>query len=65
MTVTTARQTVPAAKLTGLHDPILQELWDIKAKLNAQAHYSVEEIVARLEDRKNQWKLKAAENKLH
>jgi hypothetical protein len=65
MTLPVEHQAVPAAKITGLRDPILQELWDIKAKLNAQAHYSIEEIVLRLQDRQNQSKLEAASNKLH
>lgn len=33
---------------TGRHDPILQELWAVKARINAQSHYSVAEIVKRL-----------------
>jgi hypothetical protein len=65
MTLPAAHQSIPAARVTGLHDPILQELWDIKAKLNAQAHFSIEEIVQRLQDRKNQSKLQTATDKLH
>ena len=60
-----SHQTVPAAELTGLRDPILQELWHIKAQLNAQAHYSVEEIVLRLKERQTQFKLQTAADKLH
>ncbi len=33
---------------TGRRDPVLQELWEVKARINAQAHYSVAEIVKRL-----------------
>ena len=33
---------------TGHRDPILQELWAVKAHINAQANYSVAEIVKRL-----------------
>ena len=33
---------------TGRRDPILQELWAVKARINAQANYSVAEIVKRL-----------------
>lgn len=32
----------------GHRDPILQELWAVKARINEQAHYSVAEIVKRL-----------------
>ena len=56
MTLSTAHQTISAANLTGLRDPILQELWNIKAQLNAQANYSVEEIVRRLSERQTQVK---------
>lgn len=54
MTLSASHQTVPAADLVGLRDPILQELWCIKAQLNAQANYSIEEIVRRLNERKTQ-----------
>jgi hypothetical protein len=27
----------------GKHDPILQELWEIKSQINRDAHYSVRE----------------------
>ena len=33
---------------TGHRDPILQELWAVKARINEQANYSVAEIVKRL-----------------
>jgi hypothetical protein len=36
------------ASVTGKNDPILQELWAVKAKLNADAGYTVEGIVANL-----------------
>ena len=54
MTLSASNQTVPAADLIGLRDPILQELWRVKAQLNAQANYSIEEIVRRLNKRKAQ-----------
>ncbi len=57
MTVSASHQTVPAADLVGLRDPILQDLWRIKAQLNAHANYSIEEIVRRLNERKTQSKL--------
>ncbi len=65
MTQSNAHKTVPAANLTGLRDPILQELWSIKAQLNAQAHYSIEEIVLRLKERQNKIKLQLETAKLH
>ena len=36
-------------KTSRLNDPVLQELWAIKANLNARANYSVDEIVRRLQ----------------
>ena len=57
MTLSASHQTVPTADLIGARDPILQELWRIKALLNAQANYSVEEIVRRLNARKTQSEL--------
>ncbi len=33
----------------GKHDPILQELWDIKSNINRDAHYSVKERSKQLE----------------
>ena len=33
----------------GKHDPILQELWDIKSQINRDAHYSVKERSKQLE----------------
>jgi hypothetical protein len=33
----------------GKHDPILQELWDIKSHINREAHYSVKERSKQLE----------------
>jgi hypothetical protein len=65
MTQSTAHHTVPATHLTGLRDPILQELWSIKAQLNAQAHYNIEEIVQRLKERQNKLKLKLDTANLH
>ena len=59
MNLSASHQTVPAADLVGLRDPILQELWRIKAQINAQANYSIEEIVRRLNDRKTRSKLAA------
>jgi hypothetical protein len=29
-----------------VHDPMLQELWDIKAALNKQANYDVSQVLA-------------------
>ncbi|MGB4115343.1 MAG: hypothetical protein WBK51_02215 [Polaromonas sp.] len=57
MTLSASHQAVPAADLVGTRDPILQELWRIKAQLNAQANYSIDEIVRRLKERKAQSKL--------
>ena len=57
MTLSASHQTVAAVDLVGLRDPILQELWRIKAQLNAQANYSIEEIVRRLNERRIQSKL--------
>ena len=37
-------------KLNRLNDLVLQELWTVKANLNAQAHYSVDELVRRLQE---------------
>ncbi len=65
MTLPATHQIVPAVDLIGLRDPILQELWRIKAQLNAQAHYSIEEIVQRLKERRHQIKLQADVAKLH
>lgn len=58
MTLPATHQTLPAADLVGSRDPILQELWRIKAQLNAQANYSIDEIVRRLKEQKTQSKLK-------
>ena len=33
----------------GKHDPILQELWEIKSQINRDAHYSVKERSKQLE----------------
>lgn len=33
----------------GKHDPILQELWDVKSLINRDAHYSVKERSKQLE----------------
>ena len=33
------------------NDPIMQELWAVKAKINAEAHYSVDEIVRRMREK--------------
>ena len=33
---------------TSRQDPVLQELWAVKARINQQANYSVAEIVKRL-----------------
>jgi hypothetical protein len=33
----------------GKHDPILQELWEIKSQINRDAHYSVKERSRQLE----------------
>lgn len=35
-------------ELTSRQDPVLQELWAIKARINQQANYSVAEIVKSL-----------------
>lgn len=39
-------------KSSRLNDPVLQELWAVKAKLNARANYSVDEIVRRLQEQR-------------
>lgn len=39
-------------KMTRLNDPVLQELWAIKANLNARANYSVDELVRRLQEQR-------------
>ena len=57
MTLSASHQTVPATDLVGLRDPILQALWRVKVQLNAQANYSIEEIVRRLNERKTLSKL--------
>ncbi|MBK6999120.1 MAG: hypothetical protein IPH35_03805 [Rhodoferax sp.] len=31
----------------GRHDPILQELWAVKAALNAEAGYSIDKLIER------------------
>jgi hypothetical protein len=36
------------AAVTGKNDPILQELWAVKAQINADAGYTVEGILANL-----------------
>ena len=38
------------SKLNRLNDLVLQELWAVKANLNAQAHFSVDELVRRLHE---------------
>jgi hypothetical protein len=61
----TAHANAPAAQVLGVHDPILQELWAHKATINAQAHYSIEELVLRMQSRKDQVKLLASDAKRH
>jgi hypothetical protein len=56
---------IPAAQVLGLRDPILQELWAHKAAINAQAHYNIEELVQRLQSRKNEIQLAAGTFKRH
>lgn len=60
-----AHAITPAAQVLGLQDPILQELWAHKATINAQAHYSIEELVLRLQNRKNETGLEANAAKPH
>jgi hypothetical protein len=60
MTTSAAHQTSSLAEVTGLRDPVLQELWQIKAQLNAQAGYSIDELVRRLNERQSQARLAAA-----
>ncbi len=43
---TTAEPSLPAPGKRSI-DPILQEVYDIKAKLNAEAGYSVQKILER------------------
>ena len=57
MTLSASHQTVPATDLVGLRDLNLQALWRVKVQLNAQANYSIEEIVRRLNERKTLSKL--------
>lgn len=33
------------------NDPIMQELWAIKAQINKEANYSVDEIVRRMQEK--------------
>jgi division protein CdvB (Snf7/Vps24/ESCRT-III family) len=39
-------------KANRLNDPVLQELWAVKANLNARANYSVDELVRRLDEQR-------------
>lgn len=41
-----------ADKSNRSNDAVLQELWAVKANLNAQANYSVDERVRRLQEQK-------------
>jgi hypothetical protein len=45
------------SNVMGKHDPVLQELWAIKAQLNAEAGYSVHELVRRAVEGERQRKL--------
>jgi hypothetical protein len=47
------------SNVIGKHDPVLQELWAIKAQLNAEAGYSVHELVKRAVESEQQRKLAA------
>jgi hypothetical protein len=38
---------------SGRNDPILQELWAVKAQINAKANYSVAAIVQRLHQQRD------------
>jgi hypothetical protein len=60
MTPSATHQTSSLTDMVGLRDPVLQELWQIKAQLNAQAGYSIDELVRRLIERQNQAKLASA-----
>jgi hypothetical protein len=60
-----AHAIIPAAQVLGLRDPILQELWAHKAAINAQAHYNIEELVQRLQSRRNEIQLAAGTFKRH
>ena len=39
-------------RMSRLNDPVLQELWAVKANLNARANYSVDELVRRLQEQR-------------
>jgi hypothetical protein len=60
-----AHAIIPAAQVLGLKDPILQELWAHKAIINAQAHYNIEELVQRLQSRRNEIQLVTGTVKQH
>lgn len=65
MTLPQAQPAATAAEVLGLHDPILQELWATKAKINADAHYSIEEIAQRVQARQPEIKRLAESAKAH
>lgn len=46
----TPSSTPPKRTRLGREDPILQELWSVKAALNAEAGYSIEKLVERAND---------------
>lgn len=47
MNSTTTHETKVNKLQLGRNDPILQELWEVKARLNAEAGYRVEAIIER------------------
>ena len=60
-----AHEVTPTAQLVGRNDPILQDLWAIKAEINAQANYSVAEIVRRLKLKQDEIKAGKANSESH
>jgi hypothetical protein len=62
---TATEHTLSAAQITGVHDPLLQELWHIKAQLNAQANYSIDALVQQLPLIPPALKPEASDPKLH
>ena len=49
---TTLTEVGKADKPNRSNDPVMQELWAVKANLNAQANYSVDELVRRLQEQR-------------
>ncbi len=54
LSVANANNAGPISNKMNKYDPVLQELWAIKAQLNAEAGYSVHELVKRAEEGERQ-----------